>query len=222
MKKVLLSCAIALSLSTAFAQKGLHIGATVTPGTSWMFNKDDSDAGEEYNYVGTFGITGGFSTDYHFTDGVGVGFDILYSRHSQKFESYGIGFEKRNNYLKIPVLLHFNTSSESVGMFKGYIGPSFNILTNADVLDANGNSISIPGLSGLYEDGYKKMNINFVLAFGAGFNITDFLQASAMLRLEGSPFNSEEEDYFAANRAVTRNAFGGIEIGFKYVLRTGR
>ena len=45
-KLVLIAAAFLMMLPTAFAQKGLHAGLKVTPMTTWMFNKEFSDAGD--------------------------------------------------------------------------------------------------------------------------------------------------------------------------------
>ncbi len=117
-KLVLIAAAFILMMPAAFAQKGLHAGLKVTPISTWMFNSSDSDEGGRFDYRSTFGYMVGATVNYHFTDGFGLGADILYSSQGQGYKSTvaGVEFEGMRSlkYLKIPVLLHFNTTDEVV------------------------------------------------------------------------------------------------------------
>jgi opacity protein-like surface antigen len=221
-KLVLIAAAFILMLPTAFAQKGLHAGLKVTPITTWMFNKDVSDAGVALDYKTTFGYMFGATVNYHFTDGFGLGADFLYSSQGQSYKgtAFGIDYEGKQNikYLKIPVLIHFNTNSEEVVYFQGSFGPQFGLLLAAKAEDFAGGSTD-------NKEAFKSLNIGLVLGFGLGFNVHENFKIHAGLRFDGAFADAEDKDsaYWltqpgGADREVTRNVTGGVELGFIYVL----
>jgi hypothetical protein len=235
MKKLLsLSLLIVTIAFSAQAQKGLHLGIKAIPQSTWMFNNADSD-NPEFIYKSTFRSAFGLDADYHFTDGVGAGINLLFSAQGQKFEDrdgFFQGFRKLT-YLKLPILLNFNTSSESVVMFKGSIGPQFSFPLRATL---ETNSVGFFGSNVSSETDikdYYKVDIGVVFGFGLGFNITEYLQASLGLRFDGG-FTSDDLDAMDSlegatlgytgypvgeDRPSTIQVTGGVEIGFKYILR---
>ncbi len=230
-KLVLIAAALVLMLPAAFAQKGLHAGLKVTPSSVWMFNSSDSDEGGRFDFVSTWGYSVGGSFNYHFTDGFGVGADVLYSNQGQKFESLGLEGKRSLKYLKLPILLHFNTNSDAVAYFQGQLGVQFGFLTGSSLLNADGDESALVGsVIAAPKDAYNSMNLGFVFGFGAGFNVHENFKIHAGFRFDGSPFDAENKDYEAlglpfwnaspggADRAKTRNVTGGIELGFIYVL----
>jgi len=221
-KLVLIAAAFILMLPSAFAQKGLHAGLKVTPISTWMFNSSDSDEGGEFDYRSTFGYMVGATVDYHFTDGFGLGADFLYSSQGQGYKSTILGAELEGvrsvKYLKIPILLHFNTNSEEVVYFQGTFGPQFGLLLSAE------DDVPVLGPVDI-TDSYQKLNIGLVLSFGLGFNVHENFKIHAGLRFDGAFADAEDKDsaYWltqpgGADREVTRNVTGGVELGFIYVL----
>lgn len=212
-KLVLIAAAFLMMLPTAFAQKGLHAGLKVTPMTTWMFNKDFSDAGDELDYRATFGYMLGATVNYHFTDGFGVGADFLYSSQGQNFTTFGEdGAELKVKYLKIPVLIHFNTMSDEVVYFQGTFGPQFGILLSAETTDPNG---IIPDLD--VKDEMESLNIGLVLGFGLGFNVHENFKINAGLRFDGALTSATTSNSIFSDKKTT-NVTGGVELGFIYVL----
>lgn len=229
-KLVLIAAAFILMLPTAFAQKGLHAGLKITPMSTWMFNSSDSDEAGAYDYVSTVGYIIGGSFNYHFTDGFGAGIDILYSNQGQKFISNGEDFKKSLKYLKVPVLIHFNTNSDAVAYFQGQLGVQFGFLTSAAGLDEDGEEIMVLGEPIMPKDAYKSMNLGLVLGFGVGFNVHENFKIHAGFRFDAALADAEDKDYTVLGakywdafpggpgRSVTRNVTGGVELGFIYVL----
>lgn len=229
MKKLLvLSLLVAFSVCTVKAQKGLHLGIKAIPQSTWMFNNSDSD-NPQFLYNSTFRSAFGLDVDYHFTDGVGAGINLIYSLQGQKFENRNGTVEafRKMTYLKLPLLLNFNTSSESVVMFMGSVGPQFSFPLKG-TLETN-----IPFANDVDITDYYKVDIGVVFGFGLGFNITEYLQASLGLRFDGG-FTSEDTDATSTlagaadgfsrypvgeTRSKTIQASGGVQIGFKYILR---
>jgi opacity protein-like surface antigen len=212
-KLVLIAAAFILMLPSAFAQKGLHAGLKVTPITTWMFNKDFSDAGDELDYKTTFGCMFGATVNYHFTDGFGLGADFLYSSQGQNFKSFGEdGAELKVKYLKIPILLHFNTNSEEVVYFQGNFGPQFGVLLSGEVQDPN-NLIGDVDV----KDELESLNIGLVLGFGLGFNVHENFKINAGLRFDGALTSATDSKGIFGTEKTT-NVTGGVELGFIYVL----
>lgn len=229
MKKVLVIC-MAVALTTAsFAQKGLQVGVVGGPQSTWMLNKNDSDD-PQFKYDNTLKGFVGATVDYHFTDKVGVGIELLYSLQGQKFHTAaGIDYKRDFNYFKIPILLNFNSNPEHVAMFVGKFGPSIGINTSA-----KGPVAGIPDID--VSSQVAKVNVGMVLGLGVGFNVTKGLAITAGLRLDGgltdalasNPSNlafsyyNGDTNTQGTTRDKTWNANGGIEIGVKYTIPLGR
>lgn len=242
MKKLTTILALFLLVtSAAFAQKGLHAAFKIIPHTSWMFNSDDSDAGDQFNYKSTFAYAMGISVNYHVTDGFGIGAEFLFSKQGQKYETnIPVTFisgepvqteYRRLNYMKIPILVFFNTNSEEIVYFQGEFGTSIGILTNAALIDGNGDEVTSSLVN--FEDGYNKLNVGIVLGFGIGFNVHENFKINFGLRFDAAPGDAENKDFIlwqndpyrnggGQKTGNTRNITGGLEFGFVYVLPTGR
>jgi hypothetical protein len=209
-KLVLIAAAFILMLPSAFAQKGLHAGLKVTPITTWMFNKDVSDAGDDLDYKTTFGYMFGATVNYHFTDGFGLGADFLYSSQGQNFTRFGEdGGGLKVKYLKIPVLIHFNTNSDEVVYFQGTFGPQFGVLLSA--------KNEFAGLEIDVKDDFESLNIGLVLGFGLGFNVHENFKINAGLRFDGALTSATDSKGIFGTEKTT-NVTGGVELGFIYVL----
>ncbi len=245
MKKIFFPIIIVLFALTGFAQKGVHFGFKGMPQTTWMFNSHNSD-NANYRFIKTWGHAYGPSIDYHFKETVGIAIDVLISTQGQKFSVCRTcddePFYLKMRYVKLPLLLTFNTSADVPVMFVGQFGPQFGFLTKAEV--RNDFDALIPTLD--VKDEYKAVNIGWVLGFGIGFNLTDFLQLSLGMRFDFAFTDAEKKPEFPANataataadaasyyyyyptdpkldfreRPSTFNATGALEIGFKYILRT--
>jgi hypothetical protein len=119
-----------LLIGSIWAQEGaIRIGAVLLPQSTWLLNQDDSDAGPELDYKSTWGFAGGVSASYNFTDYLGVGLDVLYSDQGQKYRGTQSGTtytaKATLNYLKLPLLLRFNSDPNSVLQFSAFLGPQF-------------------------------------------------------------------------------------------------
>lgn len=237
-KLIVLSAFFTFGIFNLFAQEGLHIGIKGMPQSTWMFNTADSD-NSDFVYQSTIRSAFGLDVDYHFTDGVGAGINLLFSGQGQRFRNdagTAEGFRKMT-YLKLPILLNFNTSSESVVMFKASLGPQF-----AFPIKGTLETTGFTGFGTLTNERdikkYYKTDIGVVFGFGLGFNITEFLQASFGLRFDAG-FTSEDIDMTndigvtdpidlrfgfpkenkGGLRGNTTQVTGGLEFGFKYILR---
>lgn len=212
---------VALLAPTAMAQEGFRFGLKGGPQSSWMFNSDDSDDAD-WLYVHTIRPLVGVSAGYNFTPGVGLQMDVLYSAQGQKYTFDDDAGDRQLSYLKIPVLLNLNTVSEATTFAYLNVGPQFGILLNSSISqETDFLSLTNIGVSGAYQT----LNIGAVLAFGAGFNLNEFLQLTTGIRLDFAFTDAEDKDsiLFALtpDRAPTYNATGAFEVGVRYVIRKG-
>lgn len=229
MRSTVIAAAILLLVSsTLTAQEGFRAGLKGGPQSTWMFNADEGD-NAEWLYQHTLRAMFGGTFGYNFSDGVGIQLDLLYSKQGQRFEYFDIEYFRKVDYFKVPVLLNLNTSPEGTAFAYLNVGPQFSFLTKAVSGDVDFGIFNLPGFSGVdISDTYSSVNIGAVLAFGAGFNLTDFLQLTTGIRLDFD-FTDVEDDKLSdvhlgvggLNRQTTHNATGAFEIGLRYVLRTG-
>ena len=226
MKKILIVALVAFSLHS-FAQKGLHLGVMGGPQFTAQLNKQDSDD-PNVRFEGiTMRSAFGIIANYHFTDKVGVGTQFLFSYQGMKYENLaGVEFFRKVNYLKLPILLHVNSSPDKVVGGYFYIGPQFSFQIGNDA-EINGVSQKGTLFYPVYDDIHKGVTIGAAMGFGMLFNAMDGkLQPHFGLRLDGD-FTSVYDDekativlssYGANSRGATRNVNGLIEFGIKYVL----
>lgn len=245
MKKILSAVVCLLLSASLWAQQGFHIGYKVAPQSTWMFNGDNSD-NAQYRYVSTWGVAHGPSLSYWFKPTVGVGLDLIFSKQGQKFqvmkESDYTNYTVLK-YIKLPILLHFSSDPEQPVMFVGQFGPQFAFLSKGEleVEQYPGGMLADETLD--VKGGYKSTNIGWVLGFGMGTNFgTDFLAMTIQLRFDFGFTDAEnklddnelgliltDDDYYyyysspdPSERPTTFNTTGGIEIGFSYILPTGK
>jgi hypothetical protein len=219
MIRIILLSILSLFCFQANAQKGLHVGGKFLPQSTWMFNNDDSDNGA-WKYVPTYRSAFGASISYHFMDGIGVGTDLLISRQGQRFSvDTGTKIFARMDYMKIPLLLHLNSSTKSTTHFYFNIGPQIAMLRSAEWDVQHFTNTTLP-----MTDNYLRMNIGATLALGAGFKITHFLNAHLGIRLDGSWQDVEDKSrpFWPANRAKTWHTTGAIDVGVSFIIHGKR
>lgn len=198
------------------AQEGLRMGLKGGPQSTWMFNADEGDDAD-YLYEATIRSFFGFSFGYNFSDGVGVGMDLLISNEGQRMEINDMDNFRKLSYFKVPIMLNLNTSSEGTAFGYLNVGPQFGFLTRATLGDSNGPlNLFADDIS----EYYSPVNVSALLALGAGFNLTDFLQLTTGLRFDFGLTNAENTDYTPDDRRPMHTATGALEIGLRYVLRT--
>lgn len=251
MKKIILATCTFLSLSfLTLAQEGVHIGVVGGPQFSMALNKGVSDS-PYLDYINTWGSFYGLGFNYHFSETVGAGIGFNLSNQSQKYEYYKSGYTPYDgllvrNYLRIPVLLHFNSSPGSV-MFKGFLGPQFSMLmgatytqgTNDDLftkeyIDANGNSntlddpAELKSYSGDVKSDLNSSSIGLTFGLGLGFGVTDNVVIDFGIRMgydftdSGNMFKNVDIQYTDSDLEnmdnPTNNLTGGVELGITYVI----
>lgn len=221
MRKGLFLFFFVIGTTGLMAQKGLHVGLKGAPQSTWMFNGDDSD-NSNWLFVPTFRASFGASFAYFFSDNAGLGVDLTYSAQGQKYELNGVDAFTKLSYFKIPVLFHYHSNAESSALFYLNVGPQFSLLTSGQTE----TTLPFLGVTALTNsDNYENLNIGAVLALGAGFNLTDFLMLTTGLRFDFAFTDAENKASglysLDEDRRPNHNATAGLEIGLRYVLRTG-
>lgn len=232
--------------SVAQAQKGLHLGVRLAPQATFLNNQNDMDEGPELNPQVKMGFMGGIGVGYHFIDFLGVEVDVLYSGQGFRAvaEEDGVDYSQPGNvnlrlnrnlsYLKIPVLLKLNTSSEARVMGSFFLGPQFSFLTGAsstfDIYKGSmPTGLTIDDATKLYyleyfggteditKDLYKPMSIDVVLGLGIDIKVTDNIFINANVRIDYGLTDAEnkEKDHWKTKYYATKYSSGG-ETTLKY------
>jgi len=219
MKKIVTTAAFLMAglvtvSQTANAQKGLSLSIKGTPHLSMMLNSDDKDA-PGFERKATFGASFGVGAGYNFTDNLGLGLDVLYSIQGQKYESAGMEFHQKVNYLKIPLMFTYNTNPSAPVVFTAKVGPQLGLRLSSKVTDNDNNDIIKDA-----NDMYNSIDFGAVAGAGVRFSLTQKLSLDAGVRFDYSFTNAENSDYvhYTSGRATTNNLTAGIEVGLRYHL----
>ena len=205
------------------AQEGLEIGIDIMPQTHWIMNKTDFDRGDRLDHVPTYGVAFGVHAGLNFSNTLGLQIGVLYSAQGQDYEnttlSTPIEYSKELTYLKIPLLLKFNSNPDNGAYFQGVIGPQLGLLTKADVVGNAPNSLNIP----TDKDAYKGSDFAAVIGLGMGINLSDNLKLGIMFRFDGSLGDIENKDEFwkdsfNIDREGSSNVTGGVMFSLNYIL----
>lgn len=140
---------LAITLAPATAQQGIKVGGFFLPQASFLYNADDAALDEDlFQREILPGMAGGLVFGYHFNDIVGVRMNLIYSQEGGRYSVrrdafYRDDFTTRLEYLKIPIMLGFNTDPLfNKVMLSVYGGVQANILTRAWTY--NNNPVLIP------------------------------------------------------------------------------
>lgn len=233
MKKIVLTLVAVFLFTAMYAQVGFHVGALVGVGQSSILNKNDMEAGAILDYKSTMRPSFGLQLQYNFSQGLGIGTQLLYAGAGQKYtgvnslsSSITYDFENQVNYFKIPILLHFNTNPEKMLGFHAYLGPQFGILVGGKTTAtyySSGTSYSTyeadkdgwssttgpTTTTGTFsESPYKSMDLGVVLGLGANINLSERLILQAGLRLDYGVGDMENKD--------SKRLIGTTDIGYTW------
>ena len=229
------------------AQKGLRVGIFAQPQWVRLQNPDDAALNEAvFDYEPLAGMAGGVRVGYHFTENLGIQLNVIYSLQGSRYSAQTDGelrnqFTTRLEYIKLPLLLGFQTSSVNTVVFSLYAGVQPSFLTRGYAYDdvrAYGNSIpedvsGFPTTFGAYEPVY----ISLVGEIGVDIVLSDEWRVGVHLRPEYGLTDAEDKDrafqqlvngnvtsvnYWnwlrgQNNRADTRHVVLGANIGVTYV-----
>jgi hypothetical protein len=177
MKRIFLVLGLVAAITSAEAQK-LRVGIEGAYNSTWLFNKNVSDAGEDLDYVSTFGYQAGAIVIYDFKQGLGISTGVLMGTINQKYTNFknnaALKFESQTmlTYIDVPLLLRITSAKGPY--FE--IGPQFSFISKAeseietttvDIKD-NVNSVNISAQIGFGYDikASEKLTINLGVRFG--------------------------------------------------------
>ena len=183
MKKLLLPLLITLFLSSSYAgysQQGFKLGAFVMPQAVFLLNDVDlalDDDAYKLEFLG--GMSGGLVLGYNFNDFAGLRLNVLYAQDGGKYSSRRDisarnNFVNRVEYIKIPLMIGFNTQPfDRKLMFTMYAGGQVSFLTRAFSYDDNpvfdpglpSNISNFPSTYGTYS------SFNYSIVGDIGFDI---------------------------------------------------
>lgn len=238
--------ALILFAAPVFGQKGIKLGFLALPQTSWMLNQDDMEAPlDEFEYKTTFGMAAGPTFGYNFNDGLGFRMNFIYSAQGQRYanindEGTTVNHTRRLNYLKVPLMFHFNTNtSYRKIIFSAAAGFQFNLLARARYYNDDQSYTPDEALWDNvteYPTTYQryswadmgpvlnlgievKMKYNLMANVGvrADYSITDAENKNAAYKLWtfGVP---DDVTYYPDGRAKTSNMNAGLVFGFTYTI----
>lgn len=248
----LLCLLLGLVASPTFAQKGLKFGGFFLPQASVLYNADNFDLDEDlYQDEILPGMAGGLLFGYHFNDIIGVRLNVMYSQEGGRYSarrdfSGRDNFTTRLEYLKVPLMVGFNTDPLfNKIMFSAYAGIQANLLTKAFTYSSNPvyvaptpeGSYRVPATKDLYQwwtySGVLDLGVDIFLTQKAVLNISfrgdvgltdsEDKTATYQFRTGGSSGTNEYWDWARADGATaeTFSVNAGILFGLTYTLGEG-
>ncbi|MEM0998369.1 MAG: porin family protein [Bacteroidota bacterium] len=230
MKKFYLFCWLMLAAAVLRAQDGIHVSLMGAPQNTWIFNRQPLDtARTNFDYEITWGFAGMLELGYNFGPPFGLRTGAIYSSQGQRFTSNdstgrSIATRRQLTYLKIPLLLHFNSDPGPV-MFTLEVGPQIGLLLNSEVSD-DGTPVIFPFDA---DQLYQVNDISFAWSIGAAFALTKGVQFVIQHRGDYSLFDVENKSFtfqgqtiYDINRDRALNCTLGIMAGFDFSFVPGR
>ncbi len=207
------------------ASTGVQIGLEATPQFSYLLNSGDMDSPLHSN-LNFFNASFGVSGQCGFTENIGVGLNVLYSIQGSKYEWKDVEYTKNLQYLKIPLMLTLSFPVGDKIIFLEKIGPQFNILLDATLLDKDGEKIIDD-----FSDAFENFDLGIMLSTGIGYKIDENLSIDMAIRFDYGFTNAENEDYIlnihnpsdlvtpapaTSPRETTNNTTVGLNVGIRY------
>src|SRR5690554_141576 len=171
MKKILF-CIAFVSVGLSLNAQEFKIGLSGGYNSTWILNKNVSDAGSVIDYESSGGGSFGLKAQYYFNEKIGVELGVLSSGHNQKFllADGDIEATTKLRYIDIPILFRYGGGSG----FYFEVGPQIGLLSSAeDEWDDETYDVK-KSLNGT--------NLALVLGLGADFSVSDNLVLTAGVR----------------------------------------
>jgi hypothetical protein len=245
MRKLSLFVLALFAANLGFAQKGLEIGVEFTPAVTFILNDEDFAEGKNLNFQGTFGFNTGLNVGYNFNAGLGLASGILYSSQGQNYitdydnvsKADQNTFARKLSYIRVPLLLKFNSDPTASSGSYFRVGPHFDFLSGARYtlddkslfnLDQDINLLKDSPYDGY--DIYRGFVFGVTMEFGGSANINENMKITFMLHLSGNlnsedvdaariyPSNPSTSSTFGRERSGAFNVMGGLNVGFRYTI----
>lgn len=218
MKKIILGLSL-VAVSVVANAQSFRVGLAGGYNSTWLFNKTDSDAGDELDYASSFGGQIGVHAMYSLKEKLGLSIDILSSTVNQKYsldtkEDPTIAEHPEQvqiKYVSIPVLLKF--MGEKGPYFE--VGPEFSFRGKVSVAGLDEDLEEID--SDVVDDRYDKSNISAVIGFGVDIKASEQIAITAGLRFAWGISDVVKEPDGAKDYEPTNTAVGGLHLGVSYI-----
>jgi Outer membrane protein beta-barrel domain len=211
MKRIFLVLGLVAAITSAEAQK-LRVGIEGAYNSTWLFNKNVSDAGEELDYASTFGYQVGATVIYDFKEGVGISTGILMGTVNQKYTNFknnpALKYESQTMLTYIDVPLLFRITSPKGPYFE--IGPQFSFISKAET-EGKTSTQDI-------KDEVNSVNISAQIGFGYDIKASEKLTIGLGLRFGYGLTDAGKEPDNAVGYEKTNTAVGGFRVGLNYAL----
>ena len=209
MKKTLLTVFMLAAVIAANAQ-GFRFSVKGAYNSTWLFNKNISDAGDELDYKSTFGAQFGVGALYNFTENAGIGIDLLFGSVNQKYTNrdplFPGSMETQAMLKTMDIPVFFRYTSDIGAYFE--IGPQFSILNDGEFETPFGT-----------QDISDDLESSYIAAMiGAGFDIglTDNLYLTPGIRATYGFGDVMKEPALAVDYEPTNALVVGIIVAFSY------
>jgi hypothetical protein len=220
MKRIFLVLGLVAAITSAEAQK-LRVGIEGAYNSTWLFNKNVSDAGEDLDYASTFGYQVGATVMYDFKEGVGISTGVLIGTVNQKYtyfkNSPALKFEAQDMLTYIDVPLLFRLTSAKGPYFE--IGPQFSFISKDEfTYNTSPNAPDYPDyITPDIKDNVNSVNISAQIGFGYDIKASEKLTVGLGLRL-GYGLTDAGKDNNKPGYEKTNTAVGGFRVGLSYAL----
>ncbi|CAN5439377.1 hypothetical protein BH11BAC2_BH11BAC2_26380 [soil metagenome] len=209
-KRITLTAILLASVAITQAQT-FRAGIEGAYNSTWLFNKNISDAGESIDYKSTFGGQFGVSGVYNFKDVAGISFGLLFSSYNQKYslkeQFTGDKTEAENKIKIIDIPVLFRYTSENGPYFE--VGPQFGIISKGTF---SGDGVDDRD----YEsDEINSLNVSVQLGFGYDVKLSEKFTLVTGLRF-GWGLSDVFKDDDSNNYEPTNTAAGGLHVGLHY------
>jgi hypothetical protein len=189
MKKINLLLISAMAAAGSLFAQNLEIGATGAYKSTWLFNQNISDKGDEQDYAAGWGYNYGLGATFYFTPKIGLGVEGLLNLHSGnytgKFDSTTYNSDVKMNSIEIPLLFKLRSAT---GAYLE-IGPQMGLISGARY-DVSGSTTFSNGSSSDFDtsfnvtSNYASSNFSAVLGFGMNIKLVSHLMLKTGLRFE--------------------------------------
>ena len=187
MKKIILSIILIISTLTIYAQtmqSSFCIGIIGMGKNTWLMNKNIFDrANSEQEVEASLGTSFGITMSTNFTKNVGIGLDVLYATHNQKFNGTTdiitkTPYNSKVHFSSIDIPLYLRLSTNGGAYFE--FGSYFSMITSAKYTQES--SLSFFNGSKDTKAFTSGFNVAPLLGLGIDINLSDNLILSPGLR----------------------------------------
>jgi hypothetical protein len=199
-------------------RKGVFVGVNYAVNIVHILNKNDRDEGGLLDFQTTFKSAFGINFGYQISSAWGVQSGILFSGQGQEYSTAGIQIADYNTalkYIKIPLLLKWNSNQEKLISFTAQVGFQSSILTSA-TSSRERVFYFFKATSEDVENYYAKHNLDLVVGPGLQLNL-GHLTLIGIFRMDISMTDIEAKSKKPGDRNNAANlSFGLPQLSLNY------